>query len=105
MPALAVNWRREMIALGTNTVTRPFDPASLVESIDWKQSAIDPILEAINNAGPTAATQVSVTAREAARAVLNLLASFADPEIAIDENEITLEWYKDRHHVAVLALD
>jgi hypothetical protein len=46
-------------------------------------------------------------AKDAARAVLNLLTDLdlSVPKVVIEDNEITLEWYKDRHHVAVVSVD
>jgi hypothetical protein len=71
----------------------------------WKEPAADPIADAINAAG-AAASQLSESVVNAARAVRNLLRELSeDPTVAIEDNGITLEWYKDRHHVAVVAVD
>jgi hypothetical protein len=96
------NW-----VLGTATYTQQssmHDPIKYLNSPEWKEPGADPIVDALKAAGD-AALQVSDSARVAARAVLNLVASFSSPEIGVEAQEITLEWYKDRHHVAVVSVD
>src|SRR5580700_11049073 len=93
--------------MGTSTYTQQSplpDPLKVLNSPDWKEPPADPIADAINAAGD-AASQISESARTAARAVLNLVAGLSTPEIGVEAQEITLEWYKDRHHVAVLGVD
>ncbi len=95
----------EIIVAGTASYARVLDPYSYINNDpQWKERAADPLADAIAEAG-AAANQLSAQAITAARAVLNLLASLPNPTIAVDDNEITLEWYKDRHHVAVVAVD
>jgi len=89
---------------GTSTYTRANDPYPYFGAPQWKEPAADLIADALKAAGVDA-TQVSEDAVKAARAVLNLLAELPDPAVAVEDNEITLEWYKDQHHVAVVAVD
>jgi hypothetical protein len=96
------NW-----VLGTATYTQQssmHDPIKYLNSPEWKEPAADPIVDALKAAG-TAALQVSEGARTAARAVLNLVATYSTPEIGVEAQEITLEWYKDRNHVVVVSVD
>jgi len=67
-----------------------------------KVPAADPIADALK----VAAGELSERTINAARAVWGLLRELSVyPSVAVEDNEITLEWYKDRHHVAVLAVD
>jgi hypothetical protein len=93
----------EIATKGTTTYTRSQDPYCYAAP-QWTEPAADSIADALIAAG-AAASQVSDGAIAAARAVLNLLADLPDPSVAVEDNEITLEWYKDRHHVAVVAVD
>jgi hypothetical protein len=93
-----------MTAAGTATYTRAADPYCYFAVPQWKEPPADPIADALAAAGHGAA-QVSESAVVAARAVLNLLADLPDPSVAVDDNEITIEWYKDKSHVAVVAVD
>jgi glycine/D-amino acid oxidase-like deaminating enzyme len=68
----------------------------------WKEPATDSIADAVKAATsePTASTI------DAARAVWNLLRALSeDPSVVVEDDEITLEWYKDRHRVAVVSVD
>jgi hypothetical protein len=89
---------------GTSTYTRPQDPYSFYNAPAWSEPAADSIADAISASGE-AAKQLADGAAPAARAVLNLLADLPDPRVMVEDNEITLEWYKDKNHVAVLAVD
>jgi len=87
---------------GTSTYTRAEDPYCYFGAPLWKEPAADPIADALK--AVASALPDSVIA--AARAVWNLLRDVSeDPSVAVEDNEITLEWYKDRHHVAVVAVD
>ncbi|MGO9930570.1 MAG: hypothetical protein ACLPV8_01985 [Steroidobacteraceae bacterium] len=102
----ALNLPRNWV-LGTATYTQQsslHDPIKYLNSPEWKEPAADPIVDALKAAGD-AALRVSEGARVAARAVLNLVATCSTPEIGIEAEEITLEWYKDRNHVAVISVD
>jgi hypothetical protein len=89
---------------GTATYTRAQEtPYSYFGEPLWREPAADPIADALSAAG-AAASQLE-SAITAARAVLNLLAELPNPTVTVEENELTLEWYKDRHHVAVVAVD
>jgi hypothetical protein len=88
---------------GTSTYTRAQDPYTFLAP-QWKEPPADVIADALAAAGP-AASQVAEEAIAAARVVLNLLPEFTDPTVAVEDNEITLEWYKDRQHVATIAVD
>jgi hypothetical protein len=89
---------------GTATLTRGQDPYPYFNAPQWKEPAADPIADALTAAGALA-EKLHANAAEAARAVLNLLPELSDPAVAIEDGEITIEWYKDKHHVAVLAVD
>jgi hypothetical protein len=89
---------------GTSTYTRAQDPYCYFGQPLWKEPPADPLADALK-AADAAGNQLSEDAKIAARAVLNLLASLPDPTVAIEDQEITLEWYRDRHHVAVVAVD
>jgi hypothetical protein len=92
---------RDFIVTGTSAVTHPQNPYFYNEP-QWTQPPVDPIADAINAAVDTAAAG----AIEAARAVWGLLRGVSNgPSVVVEDNEITLEWYKDRHHVAVVAVD
>jgi hypothetical protein len=102
----ALNLPRNWV-LGTATMIQQpslHDPYKFLSSPEWKEPPADPIADALKAVGD-AALQVSDSAKAAARAVLNLVATFATPEIGVEAKEITLEWYKDRHHVAVVSVD
>ena len=93
------------LTTGTPTFTRAADPYRFLGLPQWQEPAADPIADALSAAG-ACASQVSESAIAAARAVLNLLAGMpGTPTVAVEDNEITLEWYKDKSHVAVVALD
>lgn len=103
MPMEAMNLFTGIATLGTSTITRAQDPYSF-NAPQWTEPQADPIAEAIKAAG-AAASQISESVIDAARAVCNLLPELPNPMVAVEDNEITLEWYKDKHHVAVLAVD
>jgi hypothetical protein len=88
---------------GTSSYTRAQnDPYGYFGAPRWKGPAADPIADALK----TAASELSEHTVDAARAVWNLLRELSVyPSVAVEDNEITLEWYKDRHHVAVVAVD
>jgi hypothetical protein len=94
----------QIVANGTSTLTRSPDPYPYFNAPQWKEPAADPIAAALKAAGE-AASQLHANAIDAARAVLNLLHDLPDPSVAVEDNEITIEWYKDKHHVAVIAVD
>lgn len=95
----------QITTTGTATYTRAQDPYCYFGSPQWKEAPVDPIADALSAAG-AAADQVPTNAVEAARAVWGLLRELPDdPSVAVEGNEITLEWYKDRHRVAVIAVD
>ena len=67
----------------------------------WKDECIDPIAKAIAESGEA----VSEQTKDSAKLLLSLLSAHSAPEVSVDSGEIALEWYKDRHHVAVLSVD
>ena len=86
---------------GTSAYTHPQDPYSYFGAPQWREPATDPIADALRAAG-AAAGQLSESVIDAARAVWNLLRELPEePSVAVEDDEISLEWYKDRHHVAV----
>jgi hypothetical protein len=94
-----------VMTIGTSTLTRAIDPYRYLGVPQWQEPAADPIADALAAAGECA-SHVSDGAVAAARAVLNLLADLpGSPTVAVEDNEITLEWYKDKSHVAVVAVD
>jgi hypothetical protein len=94
----------EILTRGTATYTRPHDPYAFV-ALKLNEPAADPIADALSAAGADA-NVLTDNAKAAARAVLNLLADLPNPTtVEVQDNEIILEWYKDRHHVAVIAVD
>lgn len=99
--AVAVNWE-----YATSTYT---DSSSSLERAfrpTWSdEPAADPLAEAIAAAGEDG-NFVTDSAKDAAKFLLRVLSAYPDPEITVDPSgEIALEWYKDRHHVAVLSVD
>jgi hypothetical protein len=93
-----------VMTTGTSTYTRATDPYSYFGVPQWKEPAADPIADALRAAGG-AASLLNKDTVDAARAVLNLLPELPDPSVVVEDDEITIEWYKDRHHVAVFAVD
>jgi hypothetical protein len=70
----------------------------------WQEAIVDPIAEAIRAAGADA--RVTELTKAAASVLLRLLSGRPDPEIVVEPSgEISFEWYRDRHHVAVLSVD
>jgi hypothetical protein len=67
----------------------------------WKDECVDPVAKAIEKSGET----VSEKTRGAANTLLTLLSAHPTPEVSVESGEIAFEWYKDRHHVAVLSVD
>jgi hypothetical protein len=94
----------EFLANGTFALTRAQDPFPYFSAPQWKEPAADPIADALRAAGE-AANLLDKGAKDAARAVLSLLRELPDPSVVVEDDEITIEWYKDRHHVAVFAVD
>ncbi len=94
-----------MTAAGTATYTRAPDPYCYFAVPQWKERAADPLADALRAAGETS-NLLRDGAVDAARAVMNLLPELPDPSsVAVEDDEITIEWYKDRHHVAVVAVN
>jgi hypothetical protein len=67
----------------------------------WRDECVDPVAKAIKESGET----VSKRTKDAANTLLTLLSAHPTPEVSVESGEIALEWYKDRHHVAVLSVD
>lgn len=62
---------------------------------------IKAVADATGEAGEKAQVSYSMAAR-----LLDLLSNEPTPEITVEPTgEISFEWYKDRHHVAVLSVD
>jgi hypothetical protein len=99
--AVAVNWEYATSTYtdSSSSLERAFHPT-------WRDVPVaDPLAEAIAAAGKEG-NFVSESAKEAAKFLLRVLSAHPDPEITVDPSgEIALEWYKDRHHVAVLSVD
>jgi hypothetical protein len=73
-------------------------------TVSWQGLSGDRITDAVRAAGADA--RVTEATKEAARRLLRLLPARPEPEIVVeDSGEISFEWYKDRHHVAVLSVD
>ena len=89
---------------GTSSLTRAHDPYPYFNVPQWKEPSADPIVDALKAAGADAA-RLHANAADAARMVLNLLPELPNPTVMVEDYEITLEWYKDKSHVAVVALD
>ncbi len=89
---------------GTSTLTRAQDPYPYFNAPQWKEPTVDPIADALKVAG-AASARLHANAADAARVVLNLLPELPDPVVVVEDDEITLEWYKDKNHVVVVALD
>jgi hypothetical protein len=66
----------------------------------------DRIGEALSEAADSGAKNVSDDTRSVAKDLLRLLGARPAPQITVEPTgEISLEWYKDRHHVAVLTVE
>ncbi len=66
----------------------------------------DLIGEALASVADSAAINVAARTREVAKELVRLLTEIPDPEVTVEPaGQISLEWYKDRHHVAVLTVD
>jgi len=100
MPALAANF--ELGTAAYFSAPAP-DPYRYVQP-EWQQTPVDPVDDALTKAGVDTSL-ITDEAKEAARTVLRLLSAYNTPEISAEDSEITLEWYKDSHHVVVLAVD
>lgn len=92
----------------TSTAAYTGADKALVSSPSWwtpTPAVVDRVGEALAAAG-NVADQVSEATKNAARTLLLLLSNKPDPEITIEETgEISFEWYRDNHHVAVLTVD
>jgi hypothetical protein len=98
--AFAVNWE-----YATSTFTGSSSSLERALRPTWQEEPVaDPVADAITAAGDDGVL-VSEKAKDLARQLLSILAQFPTPEITVDASEIALEWYKDRHHVAVLSVD
>jgi hypothetical protein len=100
-PALAVNY--EYVAY-SGTATYIGSSQSLERAFRPVPEPNDPVAKAIKAAGDDGAT-VSQQTKQSARLLLGALSDRPAPDVTVDSGEIALEWYKDRHHVAVLSVD
>jgi hypothetical protein len=92
--------------LSTATTLWSRDPYQRATAPEWQEPPADPIADALKAAGQAAA-QLADGAVRAARAVLGLVTDLdlSAPRVAVEDDEITIEWYKDRHYVAVVAVN
>jgi hypothetical protein len=87
---------------GTSTYTQSYYPLAKMQGL----AAIDRVGEAISINAAGVASNVSPATRETAGTLLLLLADKPNPEITVETSgAISLEWYKDRHHVVVITVD
>jgi succinyl-CoA synthetase alpha subunit len=101
--ATVINW--EHTASPYNGTATYCDSAAFLERAfraTWKD---EPVVDTIANAIAESGESISERTIEAANILLSLLWAHPAPEISVDSGEIAFEWYKDRHHVAVLSVD
>jgi hypothetical protein len=71
----------------------------------WGPEA-EKVSDALSRVPEDVRSRVSVRTFEAGVALLELVSEEPDPQITVEETgELSFEWYKDRHHVAVLSVD
>jgi hypothetical protein len=100
--ASIINWEYTS-SYYTSTSTYTGSSALIGQALrgNWKEECVDPIAKAIAESDEA----ISEETKNAAKLLLSLLSAHPAPEVSVDSGEITLEWYKDRHHVAVLSVD